>query len=813
MRGTRTTFLGSCLLLILCAYTPAVYAEQQTVTLDPGWNLISFSVQADNPLITNVLAPIDGLYDEVWTYDRSGPAPVWLGYQPAGIQTLTFIQAGIGYWIHMDEGLIEPVPLTVTGSAFSGPIPLEPGWNMIGGMSTVPVSSEIILSALSPDADAVWGSSAEGGTWRMAADGIPDFVSLAQVRPGAGYWIHALSATSLGPLLSVAAPPGMAFGRGPQWYYIRIYNVGTGTLDWDVSAPESWLVVCPAELDEPCSSTGDSTGEVDLVAIGIDWGELAISGSTSCCGTGDDLGDVCTDDSDCADTCDGGSHPGDPCVSDDDCVCEGGEPECVDGTCIIGTCDSTGQWRCGLGTITVSSNAGTVELPVEASREPISAHYEGYATPLTVNDKSVELPKVDLAFDLSVDPDSGSATAVLTAEQTPFFPHDVYFHGYGGLDDVTLGTTFSVPAFDLDGMNMFGRELIRSITLRGQRVGNDRIDGGEGDYVETITFPGADSVVVRGTFQLRRTALLETEPCPEPGALVARRTPRLDKDSDGLPDDWEVRYALDPHDENTWRYDGDGDDRDNCTEYLDRTDPTVNDAEPGIPSISGTIEEVGSLPVPNVTVTVHFGFEVLSDVTDVNGEFTFEDLVPGLHVIHIGPHPGFTFTPSEDRVTLEHGPYLLPVSAARDTSDDLDFVAAPLEGHEPLTVQFVTLEPPGGMSDPAYVEWYFDGDTTPPPDATGWDPIHTYTMPGQYTVTMMYTLPEPDVVVTKTDYVRVGEPEASPYRLKRSVVPLHGAATAEDSDYRLHSIAGVGIADTDGASESGNLRLRSDYVP
>ncbi len=974
MHVTRNRLLGAGVFLIsvVSGAAPLAAQERETVILDPGWNLVSFCVQETIPLIDWVLDDPDdgipGLYDEVWTYKSSQG---WLGYQPGGIDSLQMILAGVGYWIHINEALPQPVSLTVEGTAFAGPVGLELGWNMVGCLSTISADAEIVLSALGAEPFAVWGLANDADDWRIAAESVPACLSLDQVRPNGGYWVYAPSAASLGPLLSATSPPGMAFGRGPESYYLRIRNVGTGTLSWNAAAGplDTWLDMCPGEPDESCAE-GWSDGETDLVVVGIDWDELTTGGSSSCCGTGDDRGQVCTLDTDCANTCSGGSNPGDPCEGDGDCA--GG------GTCVIGLCDTSGQWRCGLGSVTVSSNGGSVEIPITASREPISAHYEGYATPVTTDGTAMDLPKVTLAFDLSVDPQTGSATAVLTAEQTPFFPFDVYFNGSSEFEQIMLGTTFSVPPGDMPGMNMFGKELIRSVILRGHREGNDRIVG---YYAESIGFPGADSVLVEGAFQLTRTAALEQDPCPESGS-DPRRTPRMDADGDGLPDDWEIRYGLDPTVDSTWSDDSDGDGRSNCEEYLDRTDPTVNDAAPATPSISGRIKGLGDEypdfsggvdeifdwtlfqfdfvaaddhgklrfrgqvgdgsqsdyfidgiqlagpgsptvingefddpvvhtdpndpwqevdvnhpyggwkasvdlnppdppelgwdgqpgffwlnaaagiecevwqeitgltpgetytasgyyktgadhqdvgepsfearwggAVPAVVVTVHFGGEVFTAVTDNTsapeyGEFLFDDLVPGLHMIQIGPHPGFTFTPSEDSKTLDRGPYHLSVNAVRDTSPDIDFVGAPLEGWEPLTVRFVTLRPSAGpMPDPAFVEWYFDGDTGQPPGATGWDPVHTYADPGEYTVTMVYTLPEPDVVVTKTAYVRVGEPQEAPYRLARSVIALHGAGMAEDGTYRLHGIAGVPIADSGGVSESGGLRLQSVYVP
>ncbi len=48
-----------------------------------------------------------------------------------------------------------------------------------------------------------------------------------------------------------------------------------------------------------------------------------------------------------------------------------------------------------------------------------------------------------------------------------------------------------------------------------------------------------------------------------------------DSDGDGMPDAWEIKYGLHPHDASDGTKDKNGDGYTNVEEYLNGTDPTV----------------------------------------------------------------------------------------------------------------------------------------------------------------------------------------------------------------------------------------------
>jgi len=153
-----------------------------SISLLPGWNLVSLPLQPADASIASVLSGIKGAYEVVWAY----PNQAWKVYDPndSGGSTLTAMQAGIGYWIKMTS----KKTLSVPGSAPSSPIPLRSGWNLVGYNGALCEAPSTAFSGLpSGDLQTVWGYPSQD--WQSYNPGSSPG-GLDKLCPGAGYWVN-----------------------------------------------------------------------------------------------------------------------------------------------------------------------------------------------------------------------------------------------------------------------------------------------------------------------------------------------------------------------------------------------------------------------------------------------------------------------------------------------------------------------------------------------------------------------------------------------------------------------------------------------
>jgi hypothetical protein len=108
------------------------------ISLETGWNLVSFNLQPVSTVITDVLSSINGNYDLVYAWD--GQTQEWRLYDvsaPPFVNTLTDLDRTLGFWIHMTTAdtleVVGSAPTTTDINLYSA----GSGWNLVGYPSAV----------------------------------------------------------------------------------------------------------------------------------------------------------------------------------------------------------------------------------------------------------------------------------------------------------------------------------------------------------------------------------------------------------------------------------------------------------------------------------------------------------------------------------------------------------------------------------------------------------------------------------------------------------------------------------------------------
>jgi hypothetical protein len=176
-----------------------------TVTLYPGWNLVSLPLIPTNTNIQNILGSSISSITSVWTCSGGGSSGgTWTYYAPGATSSLSTMVDGKAYWIqtNITSGTVSfafqgrmgnPPPSSPPTYTFS-----TPGWYMVGYKST---SSSHTLEDYA-------GSNTSGGTkiYTIPATGFDPVIqayttvtSATTLDPGYGYWIYYNSAGAITP--------------------------------------------------------------------------------------------------------------------------------------------------------------------------------------------------------------------------------------------------------------------------------------------------------------------------------------------------------------------------------------------------------------------------------------------------------------------------------------------------------------------------------------------------------------------------------------------------------------------------------------
>jgi hypothetical protein len=176
-----------------------VILPTHSISLLPGWNLVSFDLHPTSTAIATVLADINSHYDLVYAWDASGAhasSGNWIKYVPGAPfgNTLSNLDETMGFWIHMTAvdtlDVVGSIP-TTTNINLSYNVG---GWNLVGYPAAVngDLPAALVDHGVGIDFSLIYAYHAydTGDLWKLFnRTGSPYANDLKFLSPGWGYWI------------------------------------------------------------------------------------------------------------------------------------------------------------------------------------------------------------------------------------------------------------------------------------------------------------------------------------------------------------------------------------------------------------------------------------------------------------------------------------------------------------------------------------------------------------------------------------------------------------------------------------------------
>ena len=168
-----------------------------SLSLEQGWNLVSFNVRPTSTVIATVLSSLTGNYDLVYAWNAGVASNNWMKYSPTApgySNSLNNLDETMGFWIHMTAA----DTLNVTGSVpVNTNINLSTtggGWNLVAYPSAVdrPLPEALSDNGVGTDFSLMYAYHANepADPWKLFGRTTPAWANdLTELAPGWGYWV------------------------------------------------------------------------------------------------------------------------------------------------------------------------------------------------------------------------------------------------------------------------------------------------------------------------------------------------------------------------------------------------------------------------------------------------------------------------------------------------------------------------------------------------------------------------------------------------------------------------------------------------
>jgi hypothetical protein len=166
-------------------------AGSRVLSVQPGWNLISFDLEPHSPAVASVLSGLTGNFRAVQGMTcESGALSYYVDLPPA-MNTLQALDGLHGYWIYA----FDQSQTSIEGYLLHNDraLALCAGYNLVSYLPDVAMSPSTALASIAGDYDAVLSYDPVSGAQSYYPDLPAGLNSLKTMQPGRGYWIHMLA--------------------------------------------------------------------------------------------------------------------------------------------------------------------------------------------------------------------------------------------------------------------------------------------------------------------------------------------------------------------------------------------------------------------------------------------------------------------------------------------------------------------------------------------------------------------------------------------------------------------------------------------
>ncbi len=168
--------------------TPTPIVRTQVISLEAGWNLISFNVRPSTTQIDVLTTDLRPALEFALSYQCGAGGLSYYPELPTSISSLRTLEPGRGYWFKMREARVWRLNGEILPANAS--LAVCAGWNLAGYLPTTDQPASVGFASLGSALQLAMGYRAGQGS-SYYPDLAPALNSLQTLQPGSGYWLLA----------------------------------------------------------------------------------------------------------------------------------------------------------------------------------------------------------------------------------------------------------------------------------------------------------------------------------------------------------------------------------------------------------------------------------------------------------------------------------------------------------------------------------------------------------------------------------------------------------------------------------------------